>query len=216
MRYVQIIGITVLLILISLSGCVNVNKGNKTKDEHTCPVNRSENEYFSVSYPKDWVCNDEGWGGKNSVINEMDLFPDGMYTRFSYEGVAEPWFHCVKSALHNEYQSADEAASMTFKQGTVVLEQGGLLVDGYPAHLTVMVSDEGTDTMVHRRYVVLIPNSYTVFYFTANYSKHREETDGAIMEEIIASIRFKPEVEKPVDNWLDMLMSHFDKMKAEQ
>lgn len=207
----------VMLFLALLTGCSGDHyKDNEKNEDEMSFANHSENEFFTISYPKDWVCNDEGWGGRDAVTNEMDLFPSPIRNRPLYSNATEPWLHCVKSFMHFEHKSAKEAAAMSIKWDSVVWEKDGLLVDGYPAYLTVMVSKDDVDTVVHRQYVVLIPCSYTVFYFTANYSKSRGDTDCAIMEKIISSIRFKPEVEWSVDDWLERLESYYaEKMQTE-
>lgn len=201
---------TVILFLVLLTGCSGGHyKDNEKNEVEMSFANHSENEFFTIYYPKDWVCDDARWGGKDAVTNEMDLFPSPIRNRPIYGNATEPWLHCVKSVIHFEYQTAKEAAAMSIKWDSVVLEKDGLLVGGYPAYLTVMVGKDNADTVIHQQYTVLIPCSYTVFYFTANYSKSREETDCTIMEKIIASIRFKPEVEKPVDNWLEKVETYY-------
>ena len=193
-----------VLITLAIIGCTSKG-GQTTKATEENPLpSKYENEFFSLCYPKNWIYNDTGWGGRDSTQNEVDFYP-APFPGQKWEDMDVPcWIHCVKSFFDIQWKTAKEAAEMskTFhalgnEPGLLGIsyEQDSIIVGGFPAYLIVYMIEQDNDTIVQKQFVTLLPNTHKVFYFNSNFSVKHWDDGQQLGDDIISTIKFKPDAD---------------------
>lgn len=198
--------ITVAIIgLVSLSSCVKnksarVEKNSSQATAHS--INKETltqayaNEDFSIQFPSNFVCDDSGWKGKDSIENEVYIYP---ITNSAEDETPILNIRCVKAYLHIGFKSAKEAADMVKairlaekdpKYLGVVYEMDSIDVDNFPAYIILHAWNLDGDTLLQKQFITLLPKSHTLFYFNSNIRSKYWEEGQELSDRIISSITF--------------------------
>ncbi len=201
-----------VLITLTIIGCMSKGgQTTKSKGEQTTKAieenplpSKYENESFSLCYPQNWIYNDTGWGGRDSMQNEVDFYP-APFPGQKWKDMEVPcWIHCVKAFLNIQWKTAKEAAdvSKTFhalgnEPGFLGIydEKDSLTVGGFPAYLIVYMIEQDNDTIVQKQFVTLLPSTHKVFYFNSNFSVKHWDDGQKLGDDIISTIKFKPDAD---------------------
>lgn len=200
----------ITLFFVIFAGCKQTNKSaiaSSTKTSNNPEekwVNKYSNEYFSIEIPGDWMYDDSNWGGRDSMQNEVDLYPAPKPGQ-KWEDLDVPcWIHCVKAYLKPQWKNVKEAAELSKTMHSlgnepgligIIYEHDSLMVGGFPAYLIAYLIAEDKDTIVQKQFVTYLPKTHKVFYFNINFYKEKWTEGQEMGDMILSSLKFKDDAD---------------------
>ncbi len=180
--------------LVAIVSCTT-----KINSRHIPPQvkeNEYKNEFFSVTYPSNWVYDVE----VNDMSDSIPAMRNGIRVYLTSSNPNDPWQVVVvqKSAMFDVFKTPEEwrDASIQFKQfdksyiGTVESYMLDSLSFGqWPAAMAGFVAvNETGDTIIHKQMVVMV--GMQVYYLNNSFPWHTDSSIELRGDRILESVRF--------------------------
>ncbi len=183
--------------LLVLSCSNNKHKVKTTGTKNTeATTKKYENEYFSVSYPNDWICDVE----EIDMTDSIPFMRKGIRATLCNSNPYAPW-HLVmiqKSAMFDAMQTPEEWRDLSvqlkqFEDDYIGIAEAYMIdsisFGNYPAAMAGLVAfNEYGDTIIHKQLVVMIEKQ--VYYLNNSFPLRNSDEIQKKGDRILSSVRF--------------------------